>query len=285
MAKQKKNKTPLAIRFVSWIFPKLERIAPSLANRYFIYIFFTPFHYKEPEKEKEFLSSATWFHLTMYSKRVQCYRWGNAGPRVMCVHGWAGRAGQFREMVPALVKAGFQVYAFDGPAHGRSEGKQTNMIDFGWVMQRLVENEGEFSGIIGHSFGGIAAMYAIAHGLNIPRLITISSPTLPGQVLDNYRAAINATEKVIGALNNYHQKKFGKNFEQFSGIYSVTTLMKPLGLLLVQDENDPEVAVDNATEVKTIYPAANILLTRGLGHTRILRDEEVIKTCVKFLRS
>jgi pimeloyl-ACP methyl ester carboxylesterase len=117
-----KNKTPLTIRFIAWLFPKLERFAPSLANKYFIYIFFTPFHYREPEKEREFLKTAKQFRITSDNKAVQCYRWGDKGPRIMLIHGWAGRTGQFRKIIPALLDAGFQVVAFDGPAHGKSEG-------------------------------------------------------------------------------------------------------------------------------------------------------------------
>ena len=42
---------PFVLRAVRWGFPKLEKIAPSLARRYFIKIFFTPLQYKTPEKE------------------------------------------------------------------------------------------------------------------------------------------------------------------------------------------------------------------------------------------
>jgi pimeloyl-ACP methyl ester carboxylesterase len=283
--KKNKNKTPIAIRVVAWLFPKLERIAPSLANRYFIHIFFTPFHYQEPEKEKEFIKSAKKFEVQLMNKRVQCYRWGDVGPKVMLVHGWAGRTGQFRALIPALVNAGFQAIAFDGPAHGRSEGKQTNLMEFADVIRHLLGMEGTFVGVIGHSFGGIAALYAIAHGNHIPKLITISSPTLPAQVISNFRHAINASENVGTAIDAWLQKKYNKSFEEFSGIHAVKMLPAPLDFLLVQDENDPEVGPENATELKKVYPPLKVHITKGLGHTRILRDETVIFRCIQFLKA
>jgi pimeloyl-ACP methyl ester carboxylesterase len=280
----KKNKTPWTIRFIAWLFPKLERFAPSLANRYFIYIFFTPFHYTEPEKEKEFLKSAKAFRIVSDGKSIQCYRWGDEGPKLLLVHGWAGRTGQFRKMIPQLVGAGFQVVSFDGPAHGRSEGKQTNIFEFGSVMKELIQAEGEFAGTIAHSFGGVAALYAIANGLRIPKLITIASPTIASQVIHNFRRAINASAKVEKAIDTFLLAKYGKPFSAFTGLHAVTHLTQPLGLLHIQDENDPDVAVENATELKKAYPSTVIHLTKGLGHTRILKDDGVIAVCINFLK-
>lgn len=282
---KKQNKTPFAIRFIGWLFPKLERFAPSLANRYFIYIFFTPFHYREPEKEKTFLKSAKEFTITTDNKLIQCYRWGDAGPKVMLIHGWAGRTGQFRKMIPLLVEAGFQVVAFDGPAHGRSEGKQTNIFEFGSAMKKLIEVEGEFIGCIAHSFGGVAALYAIAHGVQISKLITIASPTIASQVIHNFRRAINASPKVEQAIDAYLMSKYGRPFSDFTGLYAVTVLKQPLALLHIQDQQDPDVAVENATALKKAYPAATIHLTSGLGHTRILKDDSVIGVCINFLKA
>ena len=280
-----KNKTPFTIRFIAWLFPKLETFAPWLANRYFIYIFFTPFHYREPDKEKQFLKSAKEFRVTVDNKSVQCYRWGNKGPKLLLVHGWAGRTGQFRKMIPQFVDAGFQVIAFDGPAHGRSDGKQTNIMEFAAVMHQLSDTEGEFAGAVAHSFGGFAALYAIAHGLRIPKLVTIASPTIASQVIKNFRRAINASTKVEGAIDKHLMKKYGKPFIYFTALHSVSMLKQPLRLLHIQDQNDPDVAVENATELKNAYPAADIYLTEGLGHTRLLKEDSVIEVCTKFLKS
>lgn len=284
-SKNKKNQTPLAIRLVKWLFPKLEKIAPSLANRYFIHIFFTPFHYNEPGKEREFLKTSKTFEITAANKRVQCYRWGTSGPKILLVHGWAGRTGQFREIIPRLIEAGFQVIAFDGTAHGRSEGRQTSVPEFSTIIKQVIHTEGEFAGVIGHSFGGIASLYAIAHGNDIPKLVMISSPTLPLQVINNFRRAIDASPNVASALDDYHIRNFGKPFSDFAGINSIKLITKPFSILVVQDVEDPEVAPENATELQKVYPAARVHFVTGLGHTRILRDEGVISTCLEFLKS
>jgi esterase/lipase len=279
----KKNKIPFLLRFTRWLFPKLEAFAPSLAHRYFVYIFYTPLHYKTPEKEKEIIKTAHEFSITYNNKHVQCYRWGTMGRKIMLVHGWAGRAGQFRGIIPMLLAKGFQVFAFDGPAHGRSEGKQTNLGEFADVMQKMIDVEGEFHAVISHSFGGVASLYGIAHGLPIKKLVTISSPMVAQQVLNNFLNALNGSPSTGEAFRKYLIKTYNKTFEEFSGLYLAAHLPNPIDLLLIQDENDPEVSVENAVELKKVYPAAEILLTKDLGHTRILRDESVIRNISSWL--
>jgi predicted alpha/beta hydrolase family esterase len=62
----------------------------------------------------------------------------------------------------------------------------------------------------------------------------------------------------------------------------VQHLPKHIDLLLVQDENDKEVPMKHADALLKVYPA-NIIRTRKLGHTRILKDDEVIRRCVTFI--
>jgi pimeloyl-ACP methyl ester carboxylesterase len=283
--KSKKNKTPLALRIVPWLFPKVEAVVPSLAHKYFIHLFYTPFHYKTPQKEKELLKAAKEFSITVNNKRVQCYRWGTMGPKIMVVHGWAGRAGQFRGIIPALLAKGFEVVAFDGPAHGRSEGKQTDPLEFAQVMKQLTEMEGSIEAIIAHSFGGVASLLAIQRGLPVRKLINVASPAIAERVIGSFRRALNASAAAGLAFRKHLMKTYGITFEEISSLHLVQHLPGPLDLLVIQDENDPEVAVENAIELKKVYPAATIFLTKGLGHTRILRDESVVNRCLEFVTS
>jgi hypothetical protein len=54
--------------------------------------------------------------------------------------------------------------------------------------------------------------------------------------------------------------------------------------MLVHDEDDKEVVLEHALRLKSIHPQARLLVTKGLGHTRILKDEVVIEGCVTFIR-
>jgi pimeloyl-ACP methyl ester carboxylesterase len=280
---KKKDNTPLLLKFVRWVFPKLELIAPSLAHRYFIRIFFTPLKYRVPEKEKEIRQRAHKFELRVDGKKIQCYEWGK-GPVVLLVHGWAGRASQFRKIIEAFVIAEYKVVGFDGPAHGESEGKSTNIIEFEHVLRKIYEVTGVPEGIIAHSFGGGAVLYAAMLGLPVKKLINIASPTIGDEIIDTYLRTINGSWNTGNFFKGYMIKKFNKTFDEFTALYFITRIADLPEILLVHDEDDKEVYIKHAEALKKLYPGAILFRTKGLGHTRIMKDEAVINRCVTFIR-
>ncbi|MDZ7649373.1 MAG: alpha/beta hydrolase [Cytophagales bacterium] len=99
-----------------------------MAVTYFEKIFFTPIRYKATLKEHacELLANKEKIHCD--GKKIQTYEWGNPdNPYVLVIHGWAGRATQFRKFVPVFNEAGFRILGFDGPAHGQSTGKEADI--------------------------------------------------------------------------------------------------------------------------------------------------------------
>ena len=282
---KKKDKTPPLLKFVRWIFPKLERAAPFLAHRYFIRIFFTPLHYKRPEKESKAERFATPFFFIAAGKKIQGYSWGDAAPYVLLIHGWAGRATQFRRFIKPLMNAGFRVIGFDGPAHGRSEGKTTNVVEFEACLKALYDKFGTPAAIIAHSFGGTAALFSAMRGLPVRKLINIASPSIGDEVIKTYLRAINGSWKTGEFFKNYFLITYGKPFDEFSPLHFVKHLPAPVDLLLVHDEDDKEVQLKHAEALCNVYPNAMLIRTKGLGHTRILKDDAVIKKIITFVRS
>lgn len=256
---KKKDKTPFILRLVRWSFPKLELLSPALANRLSIKLFFTPLKYTPPDKEKEIGAKANTYFIEVGGRKIQIYTWG-AGPVVLLAHGWAGRGTQFRKIIPALEAEGFMAVSFDGPAHGNSEGRMTNISEFAAVMDALVKKAGKPKAIIAHSFGGVASLYAIMNGLAVDKLINIASPTIADDIINNYQRAMNASVATGAALPH------------------------PLDLLLIHDEKDLDVTMKHPEAMMKTYPSAHLLKTTGLGHSRILRDEKVIATCIQFIQ-
>lgn len=285
MGNNKKDKRPPLLRFIQWGFPKLEKIAPVLAYRYFIKIFFTPLRYPTPDKEKEIAAKAEKTSLIVNGKRIQIYKWGQ-GPIVLFVHGWAGRATQFRKFIEAFTEKGFQAVAFDGPAHGLSEGKTTSLIEFKEILEQLYKTLPQQPvAVITHSFGGAATLFSIMNGVPVQRLINISSPTIGDEIIKTFLRTINGSKKTGDYFRDYILKTTGKPFEEFSSIYFIQHLPQPIDLLLFHDEEDKEAVIRHAEELVKLYPKAELIRTKGLGHTRILKDDEVIQTSLKFVAS
>jgi pimeloyl-ACP methyl ester carboxylesterase len=280
---KKKDNTPLLLRIIPTVFPWIEKNLPSIANRFFVYIFFTPLRYRATDKEKKAETFAEKFTMDVEGKKIQCYRWGHGDKIVLVVHGWAGRATQFRRLVKPLNQAGYQVVGFDGPAHGQSEGRNTNIWEFRKVIEQLVNQLGKVHALITHSFGGAAALYAVANGVPVNTVINIASPTISDEVINTYLRAIGGSAKTGEAFKKYMLKKTGKPFSELSALESINRVPPDFHLLLVHDEDDKDVSIEHPKELLKRFPRAQLLQTSGLGHTRILKDDNVIAGIVTFL--
>ena len=281
---KQKNQAPLVLRIVRWIYPKAERIAPFAAHWYFARLFFTPLKFRTPEKERKSETFADKFTLTVSGKKVQCYSWGTGDVYILFVHGWAGRATQFRRFVKPVIAAGYRMVAFDGPAHGNSEGGRTSILEFEEALKKIYDLRGIPEGIIAHSFGGGAVLFAAMNGLPVDKLINIGTPTIGDEIINTYLRTIHGSSSTGVFFKDYMIRKYGKPFDAFTSLHFVKHLPRPVNLLLVHDEDDKEVIIRHAEELVRAYPQAGFVRTQGLGHTRILKDDGVIRTCVTFIR-
>jgi esterase/lipase len=275
---------PLPLRIMRWVFPKIEKISTTLAVHYLEKVFFTPLRFKTPEKELEAEASAQMFSVMCNDRKVQCYQWGNESrPYVLVVHGWAGRATQFRKFFPFFNKNGYRIIGFDGPAHGKSEGKQTSIAEFAAVIHQIAIRKGYPQAIIAHSFGGGASLYAIANGFPVKKLINIASPSVADRIIQSFLKAIGGSWKTGLVFKEFIAKKHGKPFEAFTAMELIKAVPSDFKFMIVQDEDDKDVELVHAEELLKVYPQGKLLKTSGLGHNRILRDDYVIGACMDFI--
>ncbi|MEH6557335.1 MAG: alpha/beta hydrolase [Oceanicoccus sp.] len=73
------------------------------------------------------------------SNGLSAIKCGNSKQQLLLVHGWESRATQMAGLVDAIVDAGFQVIASDGPAHGHSAGREANPLMFAEAMLQVNE--------------------------------------------------------------------------------------------------------------------------------------------------
>jgi len=289
MTKQKNIRKPipipLVIRITQFVFPIIEKLSVGLAVKYFEQLFFTPFRYKTPVRELATENAAEKFTITSKGKKIQCYQWGEASrPYVLVMHGWAGRATQFRKFIPIFIDGGYRIIGFDGPAHGKSEGKRTTIADFSEAMINLAAEKGKPVAIIAHSFGGGASLYAIANGFPVRKLINIASPSIADRIIQSYLKVIGGSTKVGEGFKKLVTDKYGKSFEEFTALELIKKMPPDFKFMIVHDHDDREVDIIHVQELVKVYPAARLEITNGLGHNRILKDELVILSCLFFIK-
>lgn len=279
---KKKFHIPLAIRMVRWSLPRLEMIAPHYAHKWFIRLFFSPPRYTIPPAERAVLQQAQRTKLYIAAIPTEVYTWGT-GPVVLLVHGWAGRASQFRSFIPYLTDRGYQVVAFDAPAHGNSKGRRTNIFQFRDAIMQLEKITGGFHAVIAHSIGGAAAIFALSEGIKTQTVITIATPSVGDEIIHEFARRIKGSVRAEEKLRAHILKTFQRPFHELMASHFAQQLDQNINWLIIHDEHDKEASIQNAHKLAEVYPRATVKITATLGHTRILRDEEVIATCLNFI--
>lgn len=279
--KEKKKKLPFILNFISWSFPKLEKVAPKTANKWALNLFFTPIRFPFPPSEQELLAKAELFSLNYKDTHLQGYQWGTGEKRIFLAHGWAGRSSQLYKFIPDLVEKGYQVIAVDQLAHGKSHGKRTNIIDFVNVINLVLKKHKTIEGVIAHSMGGVATLLALQEETTIKKFVCISAPTLSEKILNSFQQRIKASDKIINNIKDYVQNRYEVGFQDFF-LPAFNEKLPKIDTLIIHDTNDTDVSIEDAQTLHKLLPHSELLITKKLGHTRILRDEKVIIKTVSF---
>lgn len=149
----------------------LQFISTRLATNFAVKLFMTPFRFKTPKREKMMGKSAQkeLLYIPELKKKVMVYTYGYSKKKALLIHGWSGRGTQLFKIADKLLENGYMTFSFDAPAHGKSEGKTSLMIEFIAVAKYLEYKYGPFEIAIGHSLGGMTVLNSAKQGLKIKK--------------------------------------------------------------------------------------------------------------------
>jgi pimeloyl-ACP methyl ester carboxylesterase len=215
------------------------------------------------------------------------YEWGEAGrPAVALAHGWELQAGRMGHFVEPLLRAGFRVIGIDLPAHGASGGSMLNVPDGAAAIADVCSSCGDVTAVIGHSFGGLAALWLAAHlppGSGLSHVVTLGAGSGVGFLLRNLAAAKGWDAAHERAFRERFAERFGGPVERYSVERFGRFIRVPV--LVVHDKRDNMVGFDESEAILAHVPTARRLATSGLGHRAITRDAEVIAAAIRFIQT
>ena len=277
-------RVPPILRLIQLGFRIGGTISPQLAGRVAYKLWFTPTRFPTPASEHAVLEAAEIEYHEINSQTIATYSWGKSGPTVLLVHGWSGRGTQLGAFVEPLLKAGFRVLSFDGPAHGKSSGKQTTLYEIADVILALNDNYGPFDSVITHSFGGPCLAVAMQQGVNTSSVVSISPPARVTALVEKFAETLCIPEKAEKNFVRRFEHAFGKNIlQQASMQNNVRALDMPA--LVIHDEDDADIPWQEGQAVAQAWKNASFIKTSTRGHRRILRDASTIETAVDFIKS
>ena len=260
----------------------LQFVSPALAMRFAARLFTTPVRHQTPRRElaMERESIQEKFTVRALNLEINVYRYGS-GPAVLLVHGWSGRGTQLVKFADALKKQGFSTLSFDGPAHGKSSGKTAIMPQFIASVLELEKKYGPFEAAVGHSLGGMTLLNAARLGLKIKSLVVIGSGDVVRDIIDEFVQLIGLRPKIGELMQREFEKTSPETMEAYSAHKAAAATNIPV--LVIHDLEDREVHVNCARNIASHMPNGELMLTKGLGHRKILGSPDVIERSVQHI--
>ena len=274
----------LALNYIRTKFKLLSAVSKKKAAEKAFELFCTP-QRRHVKPFPKIFDDAEKFQLLIEGIAIKGWRWNHPAERkALILHGYESSATNFDRFVKPLIKKGYEVLAFDAPAHGRSGGKQINAPFYKRAILEINKKYGPIKSFMGHSFGGLAvslALEEISHTADY-RLVLIAPATETTSFIDSFFKFL----KLEPALRHDFEKIIVKTGGVSSEWYSVSRAMRNIKakVLWLHDEDDDVTPLSDALKVKDKnYPNVEFVITKGLGHRKIYRDNRVVKAIIDFL--
>ena len=211
---------------------------------------------------------------------LSALRWGS-GPAVLLMHGWEGRPTQFAELIKALVNAGYGVVALDAPAHGRSPGREANVVLFARALLEAASELPPLKAVIGHSMGGASALLATQLGLRTEALVSIAAPSRILTMLRRFSRYMGLPRQARAHFVRLVEEKAGIPAGQLDSAHYQLDFPG----LVVHAEDDPMVPFSEAEAIHQSWFDSRLLRLESGGHQRVLADPRVVQAVLELLAS
>ena len=206
--------------------------------------------------------------------------WGGT-PTVLLLHGWSDRPESLQALVAALLADGHGVAAVVPPGHVGERPTASHPEAFARALLAAGERLGPLQAAIGHSMGGGALLAALARGLDVHCAVTIAAPSSVSGPMRRFARAAMLPARARDVFRQCVVDCVGVPEREFD-VFAVAPRIRA-SLLLVHDEADRQVPFADLQDIREALPQASVLVTRGLGHQRILADAGVVERVRAFV--
>lgn len=259
-------------------------ISPDWAARRAFRLFTTP-RTRARQPLPEIFKKAERISFIHQGNLIKGFLWNKgASKRLMVLHGYESSCRKFDHHIAKSIKLGYEVIAFDAPAHGDSEGRSVHALMYADMIRQAINQFGKVDTFICHSFGGIAlSLYleTVEHN-ELTKVVFIAPATETTSAIDSFFQFLQLNESIRTAFDKRIKLISGQHPEHFSIKRAITNIKATI--LWIHDEDD------KVTPIKDVQPIMQMnlsnvefMITKDLGHNRIYRDNEVKRKLFSFI--
>jgi pimeloyl-ACP methyl ester carboxylesterase len=259
------------------------RVSPQAAGKLALDFFRTPRRGRLRSSDEEFLSKSQREVLMCGEIPIQTYHWEGSGPCVLLAHGWESNTVRWTSVIHRLRKKKYRIVALDAPAHGASGSKRFDAVLYAKAMRVVSENyQPDF--ILGHSVGGMAAVYYLAEHTAawVKGLVIMASPVTLRIIFQGFQKIIGVNDQVMEALEQMFEAKYDQaKVDSFDLKLMAHKVPQPTAMLYA--DNDPIAPASEGQKLASAWPGAQFYEFSGAGHS--LKGQDVLKTLDRILEA
>jgi hypothetical protein len=251
-------------------------------------LFFTP-RLRSAKKASGIFDKGEKLAFKLEGHTVRGHRWlphdiQEPHKKLLILHGFESSVKKFDQYINAFLKKGYEVLAFDAPAHGESGGKQLNLVLYTEMIKKIVTQFGPVQSFLAHSFGGIAVVHfleSVPHDAGT-KIALIAPATETTTSIDLFFRFLQLDDGVRKEFDELIYKKSGYHPAHFSMRRAMQHIKASIRWF--HDEEDEIIPISDVLKLKKDrHPNIKFIFTKGLGHRRIYRDKEVMDSVIEFL--
>lgn len=312
----------LAVTAVRTVLNAASHVSPGLAGKAAFRLFRKPRGRSRlrPE-ERPLMDRAEVGAIAVGGGSAVSYRWGTGERPVLLVHGWESRGSRFAAIASELLDLDLSPITFDAPGHGEAPGETTTILDLRDIVTALDAEHGPFEMIVAHSLGVTATFLAVQErGLRTERIVAVSGVPDFAHLVDRFCAGLGLRARLNRELRGRIERElFPGEGDIWSRFAVPRTAVGASSFLVVHDEDDDMVdpAASRALHAALNAPLgagpdidgrdrgnrddrgnrgdrddrddrddrARLVVTKGLGHRRIIGDPHVAASIRGFVLS
>jgi pimeloyl-ACP methyl ester carboxylesterase len=138
--------------------------------------------------------------------------------------------------------------------------------------------------IVGHSFGGAAAVFGVTElGLPVRGAVLYSPAPGPGYYVDRFAQTVGLPRERTVGMMRLIVERVGRSVESLDALVAARNARVPA--LIFHDPADREAPFAFAQQMSATWAGSTLVERPSLGHKRILRDPATIAAAVDFART
>jgi pimeloyl-ACP methyl ester carboxylesterase len=277
----------LAINYYKAKLNLLNVVSPGLAAHEAFDLFTKPYGRPRRRRNSTWFKKAEILKLESNGLKLNGYKWRalpDNDKKLLVIHGFAGSVGAFDRYLGPLLHFGYDVYAYEAPGHGISEGNRLNTVIYSAMIEDVMAAHGPFDAFVAHSLGGLSLMTALHRQVlpNRPKVVLIAPATESTTAANQFFSFLQLPQSLRQAFEAYVEQRGGQPLAW----YSISRVLHEVkaDILWLHDEQD------TTTPIRDVYPLlqkglpnVHFHFTSGLGHSGIYKDNKVKRRIVDFL--